>query len=258
MAALNFPPSPNVNDTYTANGKSWKWDGVSWVSSNFLLTDPKITLGGTYDTSGTLQGQIKLSASSTHVSGSGVAVDGTGVYVCGSAHGSSTYMLLARYDTSGALQWQRKLENTSSDSPRISVDGSGGVYVVDKSYSESSDLCIAKYDTAGALQYLRSLSSADDEAGPAIATDSGGNMFFICSATAPLATSVLTTKLPTDGSMTGTHAPYTYATLTLSESAGTLTSAAASIPASTPSFTSTAGALVASVSSLVPTTIEVA
>ena len=52
MAALNFPSSPNVNDTYTANGKSWKWDGVSWVSSNFLLADPKITLGGTYGTSG--------------------------------------------------------------------------------------------------------------------------------------------------------------------------------------------------------------
>lgn len=52
MAALNFPSSPNVNDTYTANGKSWKWDGISWVSYNFLLVDPKITLGGTYGASG--------------------------------------------------------------------------------------------------------------------------------------------------------------------------------------------------------------
>lgn len=40
MAALIFPLNPNVNDIYTANGKSWKWDGVSWVSYNFLLTAP--------------------------------------------------------------------------------------------------------------------------------------------------------------------------------------------------------------------------
>lgn len=32
MAALNFPTSPLVDSTYTANGNTWKWDGVSWVS----------------------------------------------------------------------------------------------------------------------------------------------------------------------------------------------------------------------------------
>lgn len=30
MAALNFPSSPTVDDLYTANGKTWKWNGVSW------------------------------------------------------------------------------------------------------------------------------------------------------------------------------------------------------------------------------------
>jgi hypothetical protein len=31
MAALNFPSSPSLNDLYSANGKTWKWNGVSWV-----------------------------------------------------------------------------------------------------------------------------------------------------------------------------------------------------------------------------------
>ena len=31
MAALNFPASPSVNDTYTANGQTYKWDGTLWV-----------------------------------------------------------------------------------------------------------------------------------------------------------------------------------------------------------------------------------
>jgi hypothetical protein len=25
MAALDFPASPSVNDTYAANGKTWRW-----------------------------------------------------------------------------------------------------------------------------------------------------------------------------------------------------------------------------------------
>jgi len=30
MAALDFPSSPSIGQVYTANGKSWLWDGVSW------------------------------------------------------------------------------------------------------------------------------------------------------------------------------------------------------------------------------------
>ena len=30
MAQFNFPNSPNTNDTYTANGVTYKWDGVAW------------------------------------------------------------------------------------------------------------------------------------------------------------------------------------------------------------------------------------
>lgn len=30
--AINFPDSPNVNDTYSYGGNSWTWDGSSWVS----------------------------------------------------------------------------------------------------------------------------------------------------------------------------------------------------------------------------------
>lgn len=36
MAALNFPPSPSTNQIYTANGKSWRFDGTSWKSYYIL------------------------------------------------------------------------------------------------------------------------------------------------------------------------------------------------------------------------------
>lgn len=34
MAALNFPASPIVGQTYTANGKTWRWNGTAWLSYN--------------------------------------------------------------------------------------------------------------------------------------------------------------------------------------------------------------------------------
>jgi len=38
MAALDFPASPTVGTIYTANGRSWKWDGTAWVSANLITS----------------------------------------------------------------------------------------------------------------------------------------------------------------------------------------------------------------------------
>ena len=46
MAALDFPTAPSVNDVYTSNGKSWQWDGTSWVSKTAGVT-PTISVGTT-------------------------------------------------------------------------------------------------------------------------------------------------------------------------------------------------------------------
>jgi len=33
MAALNFPSSPSVDDTYTSGGHTWVWNGTVWLSA---------------------------------------------------------------------------------------------------------------------------------------------------------------------------------------------------------------------------------
>jgi hypothetical protein len=53
MAALDFPASPTVNQTYTANGATWRWNGTTWVSANTLI----VPSGGTGAT--TLSGVVK-------------------------------------------------------------------------------------------------------------------------------------------------------------------------------------------------------
>ena len=35
--ALNFPQSPALNDVYTYNGWSWRWNGTSWVTNTLIV-----------------------------------------------------------------------------------------------------------------------------------------------------------------------------------------------------------------------------
>jgi hypothetical protein len=34
---LDFPSTPSLNELYTFNSKTWKWDGAGWISYNFAL-----------------------------------------------------------------------------------------------------------------------------------------------------------------------------------------------------------------------------
>ena len=48
--AINFPNSPSVDDTHTANGITWKWDGTTWkvgISTVNAATIPGISTTGT-------------------------------------------------------------------------------------------------------------------------------------------------------------------------------------------------------------------
>ena len=35
--ALNFPTSPTLDQVYSFNGFSWRWDGTSWVTATFIV-----------------------------------------------------------------------------------------------------------------------------------------------------------------------------------------------------------------------------
>ena len=54
MALLDFPTSPNLNDTTTQNGNTWKWNGTSWVAFNNLSLSSQVTgvLGTVYGGTG--------------------------------------------------------------------------------------------------------------------------------------------------------------------------------------------------------------
>ena len=70
MAALDFPTSPLVNDIYTANGKSYKWDGTSWLSltgGTFSSTNDTSTNATYYPLSASAAGGYNAITSSTRL-----------------------------------------------------------------------------------------------------------------------------------------------------------------------------------------------
>lgn len=48
MAAANFPNTPALNDTHTHNGKTYKWDGGSWISLGDQIAISQVVKNGDY------------------------------------------------------------------------------------------------------------------------------------------------------------------------------------------------------------------
>ena len=115
--AINFPDSPNPNDTFTDGGRTWIWDGTTWkiyssTASGIGLNQLSVTNASvgtsalsynnttgvfTYtppDLSGYITSQYTLPTASTTVLG-GVKVDGSTINIDGNGviSGANTYSL---------------------------------------------------------------------------------------------------------------------------------------------------------------------
>jgi uncharacterized delta-60 repeat protein len=211
-----------------------------------------------YNTSGTIQWQRRLGAGSDY--GRGIAVDSSGnVYVTGqinSQGAGGTDVLITKYNTSGTIQWQRTLGGSISDvGLGIAVDSSGNVYVTGWTNSQGAggtDVLITKYDTSGTIQWQRRLGGSSNDYGQGIAVDSSGNVYVTGYTGSGF--DVLITKLPGDGSKTGTYTvggvSFTYAASTLTAATSTLTAATSTLTSSTSTLTAATSTLTAATSTL--------
>jgi uncharacterized delta-60 repeat protein len=237
-----------------------------------------------YDTSGTIQWQRTLNGGSTD-QGLDIAVDGSGnIYITGASNNFDA--LIAKYDTSGTIQWQRTLGGIDADAGfGIAFDGSGNVYVAGRTTSSPGVIqvpFIAKYNSSGGIVWQRTLG---DGAGQDIAVDSSGNVYVTYynglivkynssggivwqrtlsslsgqgiavdgSGNFYVTGGSLISKLPGDGSLTGTYGSYTYATSTFTAATSSLTSATSSLSSASSSLTAATSTLTVATSALTST-----
>lgn len=222
-----------------------------------------------YDSSGAVQWQRTLGGASFE-DGNSLVIDSLDNIYCfgltfSTGAGARDY-LLAKYNSSGTIQWQRTLGGASQDwGFSVTADSSDFIYVAGYSSSTgagSNDMLFAKYDSSGTIQWQRTLGSTGNDQAWAIKTDSSDSLYVLGNTSAAGAGSndLLFTKLPNDGSLTGTYlldgVNFVYAASSLTASTSSLTAGTSSLTAATPSFTSATSTLTDSSSSLTSHLVE--
>lgn len=142
--ATNFPNSPAVNDTFTSNAKTWKWDGTAWKSvgvqvsggaamvfvgeasvtgspaTSFTLSGLNLDLDGTYFIEFKLKSNdgtnplVALTYNSdttgTNYYNQAQATDGSSIYG-GRSNAATIIQLLTGQDATGWARLMRDVDN---------------------------------------------------------------------------------------------------------------------------------------------------
>jgi len=194
-----------------------------------------------YNSSMVLQWQTAM----TSTAPTDITTDSSGdVYICAANS-------VQKFNSSGTLQWQRTIATgvayRSVAFSALTTDSSNNIYVVGTMTDTQSTTyyyaVIVKYNSSGTLQWTRVLYKSSISTptvyGRDISIDNTNGNFYISGQdiTGGL-TSLLTAKLPIDGTLTGSYSlspvTYTYADPSWTDAAGAFTQ-------TTPTFTESAG-----------------
>ncbi len=150
MALLDFPTGPQLNDTTTQNGNTWKWNGTSWVAFNNLSLSSQVT-----GILGTIYGGTGKSLSSLTV-GSVIYADSSSSFAA-LPPGSNNYVL-ASAGTGNTPYW--KVDDSGTGSVGSGVTGGFAYYTGLNSITSGSGFSfIAGSGNGGTIIFTNGLLS---------------------------------------------------------------------------------------------------
>lgn len=235
--------------------------GDCYITGTF--SDPTIGYYGVgitakYNSSGTLQWQKKnteqYNSSYTGVSNQYINIDNSGnIYRAGhfspGLYGYNTTVLVTKENTSGTIVWNSMIgQSTGSILVRSScIDSQGNVYLVSEIINPdvNTPRCsfIVKLNSSGVVQWQRTLN-AGYRANPYDITVDSNDDIVLTGWYQNISGGVQGTfvaKLPSDGSLTGTHGSWTYQARNFSTASGSTTLSSSSYTDGASSFVDIAG-----------------
>ena len=152
---------------------------VAGFAPDFSLTGPQDAVIAKYNSSGTLQWQRGLGATSKYSSFKRLFVDSSGnIFACGFNNEGG---LVAKYNSSGTLQWHKFIKDSTysvGSAGGIGTDSSGNIYVAGQSDipNEGNTIYAIKLNSSGAMQWSRTVdhvANRTEVARGLVVTDSG-------------------------------------------------------------------------------------
>jgi len=131
-ATLNFPSSPNTNDSYSFGGKTWIYNGSAWALQSTTLTTTTVTEGtNLYFTNARSRAAISVAGAGSYDNSTGVITITGGVTSVGGATGAvSNAQLASGITSSGVLTTGNVAEGANlyftTSRARASIDAAFG------------------------------------------------------------------------------------------------------------------------------------
>lgn len=154
------------------------------------------------DSSGVIQWQKEIDAGDTNLVAEAIVTDSLNNVIITSRRGSTT-TVISKYDSGGTRQWDRAFDDYSTN--LISVDSSDSIYITG-SLSGSSGGLITKIASNGTLAFQRKIAVSGTYLYLTdVAVLPAGDMYIAGNVSVNGTYKGFVTKLPADGSLTGTY-----------------------------------------------------
>lgn len=253
----------SLRKTSTANGGTARRVAIDSSNNIYVFGSYDVNTSGPplqdfviakYNSSGAIQWQYKLGLASTEDFGDITVTSSGDIYTTGATSSFSPQsIVIVKYDSLCNVQWQNRLYLTGEAAvgEGITVDYAGYVYVCGSVTSGAGRRgVIAKYDSSGVIQwqkYFRSTSASASVYFQSIKIDSFNNLIVSGYTNGSGTVDLLTVRLPSDGTKTGTYslggASYVYENASLTDASIFLTLSTSSLVDASTSLTDAAGTL---------------